>query len=291
MKKNQQRTRMYKIQNFFLAALTIFMAAPLSIEAQITVTPTFPRVDDNITITYNSAQGNAALSSTTPVYIHTGYTSAASPNAWPTAVQSWGTNNATTLMTDIGGGSHQKMLNVRSYYGIPSGIVPPKLGMVFRSANNSLVGKTSAEGDIFQDIWDGTSFQTKIVTPSVSSMNVAIGATINVQCATSVTGNLRLLVDGVTVTPPVNGGTSISGFESNRQDIYLLRIARRDGSKSTCGNCPGRQRQRRWHGHFRPSRTEQAFRVHSCELEQLGVGQHIVDEKEYGWQLVLVDCS
>lgn len=206
MKEKQQRLRMFRIQNFFLAAFILFVGGPLSIEAQITVTPTFPTVDDNITITYNSTQGNAALSSTTPVYLHTGYTSTASPNAWPTAVQTWGTNNAATLMTDIGGGSHQKTLNVRSYYSIPSGIVPPKLGMVFRNAASNLVGKAVAEGDIFQDIWDGTSFQTKIVTPSVASMNVAIGATINVQCATSVTGNLRLLIDGTTVAPPVNGG-------------------------------------------------------------------------------------
>lgn len=207
MKKKQQRIRMYRFQNLCLAVVTAF-SIPLSIKAQITVTPTFPTVDDNITITYNAAQGNGVLNATTPVYIHTGYTSTASPNAWPTAVQSWGTNNATTLMSDIGGGLHQKTLNIRSYYNIPAGIVPPKLGMVFRNASNNLVGKTAAEGDIYQDLWDGTSFQTKIVTPSVSSMNVAIGATINVQCATSLSGNLRILVNGSTVA--VGSGTTLN---------------------------------------------------------------------------------
>jgi 1,4-alpha-glucan branching enzyme len=198
-----------KLRNLIQTFIALILG-PLSINAQITVVPTFPTVDDNITLTYDATQGNAALSATTPVYIHTGVTTTAAPTAWTTSVQNWGVNNATTSMTDIGSGKHQKTFNVRSYYGIPNGTVPPALGMVFRSASNSLVGKTSANGDIYQPIWDGTSFQTKIITPSVSTLNVPIGATIPVQCATSLTGNLRILVDGTTITQPVNGGTAIN---------------------------------------------------------------------------------
>jgi 1,4-alpha-glucan branching enzyme len=207
MMKKQQTTR-HKLCNLMMALIALFLG-PLSIKAQISVAPNFPTVDDNITLTYDATQGNAALSTTTPVYLHTGVTTTAAPTAWTTSVQNWGVNNATTLMTDIGGGKHQKTFNVRTYYSVPNGTVPPALGMVFRSASNSLVGKTAANGDIFQSIWDGVSFQTKIATPSVSTLNVPIGATIPVQGVTSLTGNLRILVDGTTKWVQ-NGNTVIN---------------------------------------------------------------------------------
>jgi hypothetical protein len=197
-----------KLPNLLMALITLLLG-PLSIKAQITVTPNFPTVDDNITLTYDATQGNAVLSSTTPVYLHTGVTTTAAPLSWTTSVQNWGVNNSTTLMTDIGGGKHQKTFNIRSYYSIPNGTVPPALGMVFRNASNSLVGKTAANGDIFQNIWDGVSFQTKIVTPTASAISVPIGTMIPVQGVTSVTGNLRILVDGSTVFV-ANGNTVIN---------------------------------------------------------------------------------
>ena len=203
----KQTITLHSLQHLTLAIIAAFLG-PLSMNAQITVTPNFPTVDDNITLTYDATQGNAVLSSATPVYLHTGVTTTAAPTAWTTSVQPWNTNNATTLMTNIGGGKHQKTFNVRTYYGIPAGTVPPKLGMVFRNAASSLVGKTAANGDIYQDIWDGTSFQSKIVTPSVSTLNVPIGATIPVQGVTSLTGNLRILVDGTTVAV-ANGNTVV----------------------------------------------------------------------------------
>jgi 1,4-alpha-glucan branching enzyme len=206
--KKQQFLPKLTLQTLFIALIAV-VGGPLSIKAQITVTPTFPRVDDNITLTYDATQGNAALAATTPVYIHTGVTTAAATTTWTTSVQPWATNNATTLMTDIGSGKHQKSFNVRTYYGIPTGTVPPKLGMVFRNAGSNIVGKTTDNLDIFQDIWDGTSFLTKIVTPSVSAMNVPLGTVIPVQGVTSVTGNLRILVDGSTVAQ-ANGNTVVN---------------------------------------------------------------------------------
>jgi 1,4-alpha-glucan branching enzyme len=204
----KQPITMHTLQYLFMAFIVAILG-PLSINAQITVTPNFPTVNDNITLTYDATQGNAALNTTTPVYLHTGVTTTAAPTVWTTSVQNWGVNNATTLMTDIGGGKHQKTFNITSYYSIPNGTVPPKLGMVFRNATGSLVGKTAANADIYQDIWDGTSFLTKIVTPSSSTFNVPIGTLIPVQCATSVTGNLRILVDGTTVAI-ANGNTVVN---------------------------------------------------------------------------------
>jgi 1,4-alpha-glucan branching enzyme len=185
----------------FFSILTIL---PLLTKAQIKVTPAFPTVDDNITVTYDAASsaGDNGLMTPTvvsPVYAHTGVFTTASPATWIYTKYPWATNFADNTLTNIGGNKHTLSYNIRSYYGIPAGTTVTKLNYVFRNANGSRTGKTTAGGDIFYDVWDGTSFQSKIVSPSESAITVQLGSTIDFEGATSQNGNSSLLVDGVLV--------------------------------------------------------------------------------------------
>ena len=213
---------MHTLQNQLRPLIFTLISAlitPLSIKAQISVAPTFPRVDDNITLTYTATQGNATLAGISPVYVHTGVITPASTSSsdWKNVKYPWTINAADNVLATVAGSNvHTISYNIRTYYGIAAGTTVNKLAMVFRNANGSLVGKIADNSDIFYDVWDGTSFQSKIVTPSVSAMNVAIGATIPVQGASSKTGNLRLLVDGVTVA--VANGNQVINYTITASD-------------------------------------------------------------------------
>ena len=177
---------MYKC---LLCAMLFCISYPLSIFAQITVTPTFPTVDDNVTINYDAAQGNAALVGAMPIYTHTGVVTNASTSTsdWKYTKYPWTTNAADNVLAALGSNKHSISYNIRSFYGIPaSGVTVKQLAMVFRNASGSLVGKTAANGDILYDVWDGTTFVSKITTPSVPNITVNIGDAVSFQGETPV---------------------------------------------------------------------------------------------------------
>jgi 1,4-alpha-glucan branching enzyme len=181
---------------FLLFAVLFSATHPLSILAQITVAPTFPTVDDNVTITYDATQGNAALVGASPIYTHTGVVTDASTSAsdWKYTKYPWTTNAADNVMAVLGGNKHSISYNIRSFYGIPaSGVAVKQLAMVFRNAGGSLVGKTAANGDILYDVWDGTTFVSKITTPSVPNITVNIGDVVSFQGETPVNASVMLL--------------------------------------------------------------------------------------------------
>jgi 1,4-alpha-glucan branching enzyme len=189
-----------------LLFFSILISLPLLTKAQIKVMPAFPTVDDNITVTYDAAStsGNNGLitpSVVTPVYAHTGVVTTASTSMsdWKHVKYPWATNFSDNTLTGVGSNKHTLSYNIRSYYGIPTGTTVTKLGYVFRNADGMRTGKTAAGGDIFYDVWDGTSFQSKIVCPIESAITVQLGNTIAFEGATSLIGNLSLRVDGILV--------------------------------------------------------------------------------------------
>ena len=183
----------------FLFGLLI---APLSIFGQIKVSPVFPTVNDNITITYDAADGNAALLGASPVYIHTGVLTTASANAsdWKYVKYPFTTNAADNVLTALGANQHSISYNIKTYYGIPNtGVTAAKIACVFRNADGSKVGKTAANGDIFYDIWDGVTFLSQIVQPASSAITVPLNSSFQFEGATSIIANLSLRIDGTLV--------------------------------------------------------------------------------------------
>lgn len=55
--------------------------------------PRFPKVTDNVTITFNATEGNGALTGISPVYAHAGVITSAStsPTDWKYVQGVWGT--------------------------------------------------------------------------------------------------------------------------------------------------------------------------------------------------------
>ena len=204
-----------------------------SIKAQIRVEPAFPAVADNITLTYDATLGNATLNTTSPVYIHTGVLTTTSANSsdWKYTKYPWTTNAADNVLTALGSAKHSISYNIQSYYGIPaSGVTATKLALVFRSADGSKVGKTTANGDIFWDIWDGTTFDSKFVVPYQTPINVNVGDAIPIEVALSQVGNLQIRVDGSLVASGSGVTSKTYTIASALPGLHTVTLNANDGT-------------------------------------------------------------
>ena len=200
--------------SFKFTSLTVLALMSSTVFSQVVWTdPPFPTQDDQVTLYYDLAEGNAALVNEEPpcppcpfVYAHTGVITSESTspsdwqyvqNPWPNGNNGSQANNGNALLPvegtvhsfDFGG------LTLAEYYGIPDGVTIEQLAFVFRNADGSLVGKTADESDIFYDISDG-SFEVIFTSPSSTSSVETLGSTFTVVAQATQESDLSLTVNG-----------------------------------------------------------------------------------------------
>ena len=68
----------------FSTLLCLLISFPIAYSQVVEVVPVFPKVTDNVTITFNATEGNGALTGISPVYAHAGLitSSSTSPTDW-----------------------------------------------------------------------------------------------------------------------------------------------------------------------------------------------------------------
>lgn len=121
---------------------------------QVTITPTFPTLDEEITITYNSSEGNGELQGVFPVYMHTGLI-VEGEEGWQYVQGNWGTADPDVLMTQTGPNTFTKTLTISDFYGVPETENVLQLAFVFRNTSGTLVGRTETGNDIFVNLVEG----------------------------------------------------------------------------------------------------------------------------------------
>ncbi|MCS7035053.1 MAG: alpha-amylase family glycosyl hydrolase [Saprospiraceae bacterium] len=164
--------------------------------------PVFPRVDDDVTITYDATLGNGALVGVSPVYAHMGVITSQSttPNDWRYVKTTWGVADPVGLMQQAGPNRWTKAFNIRSFFGIPPGEQVLKLAFVFRNANGSIVGRAADGSDIFYPVYpDNMGLQTALLAPTSSPVLTSAGSSLTVRAAASLPASLRLYDNGVQV--------------------------------------------------------------------------------------------
>jgi 1,4-alpha-glucan branching enzyme len=200
------------MKKIILPFLLVFLFLSLQAQQLITVSPEFATVNDNnVIVTFDASQGNAGLIGTSSIYAHTGViTSLSTSNTdWKYVIATWTTNLPKALLTRIGSSNSYTLNigNIRTFYGVPANETILKLAFVFRNADGSKTGKTTANGDIFVDINQG-SFEVKINNPLPGSFfnlsdSVSMNATASSAC------NLKLFANGVQVAN-ANNALSLS---------------------------------------------------------------------------------
>lgn len=177
----------------------------------ISIDPTFPTIEDVITITYDASQGNGELTGVSPVYGHMGLItqSSASPADWQFVQGEWGTADADLLMTDLGNDLHQIIVDIDQFYGFPAGTEVLQLAFVFRNADGTLVGRADDGSDIYYDVYPvGAELQVSILSPGGNQI-VEIGDQLMIAGEASAPADLSLLLDGMPIATESNA-TSIA---------------------------------------------------------------------------------
>ena len=181
----------------------MFILAPVYLIAQVvSLNPAFPTQTDNVTITFDAAQGNSALLGQTVVYAHTGVITNLSTSStdWRNVIGNWGTDDARVKMVSIGNNKFQLTFNINTFYGITGTEKILKLAFVFRNLDGSKVGRNSDGSDIFSPISDGT-FQLSITTnPSFKPLILYPNDSLKLHAICSNISAVTMLIDSTVVT-------------------------------------------------------------------------------------------
>jgi glycosidase len=218
--------------NFLLSFL---LFAVFSVQAQLVITdPVFPIQGQTITLTYDASKGNAALKgSTTPVYAHAGLITNAStsPTDWKFVQGTWATADAKMLMTKVPGTDKYTLtINTATFYGYPAGTIIKQLSFVFRNAAGTVVGRDTDGGDIYYNIYqDPNARFAMFFEPATSGLILNEGSTLPIFAAASLTGELFIIDNGVTVASLPNdktiSHTLVATGAGAHQVIFLAEFA------------------------------------------------------------------
>lgn len=175
----------------------------MAINAQIVTTSPkiVQRSSAPITITFHADQGNkglAGLTSSTPVYAHTGVIMKGS-DEWSNA-PTWLDNSAKYKLTYVSTNTWQLTIpSINEYYGVTDADDVVKLAFVFRNATGSKEGKTESGGDIFVEVAPDGFAMTLCAQPesTLLSSSTEVEFTVNATKAST----LSLYVNSYDSTP------------------------------------------------------------------------------------------
>ena len=213
---------------FFCLALTPDLFAQV-----VWTEPTFPSVDDEVVLYFNSSLGNGELAGVIPVYIHTGVitSNSSGPSDWQNVQTTWGTSDSNALMDPEGNGVHSfdfNGLSIADYYGIDEGEEIESLAMVFRNATGSLVGRAADNSDIFYAVSNG-SFTASLMTPALGYAVLEINETFEIIGQASENSELSIKVNGEVVAS--NSGSTISHtFSAQSGGQYAVELQADNGT-------------------------------------------------------------
>ena len=206
--------------------LTTLLLALLAWSAQAQVVSTQPVFFTDtapVTIVYDASQGNGALLNfNDDVYIWTGtVTNLSSSNTTWRNVKSpsFGQADPAALMTRdaVNRNLYRITYTPRSYYPIPTAETLLRLGMIFKNASGTIVGRAADGGDIFVDAYQGGP-AVRITTPAraANPQFVTPGVALPVSGESAQAANLVLTLNGTTVAQAANA-TSLSGSATPTQ--------------------------------------------------------------------------
>jgi len=164
----------------------------------ITSVPSFPTVNDNITINFDASLGNVALNNLTGniVYAHTGITTPTGDWQYATT---WLDNSAKYLLTYNSGNSYSlPITNIFTYYNATVGTDIQKMSFDFRNTDGSLVAKTADNNDFFIQLYPANQLQLRFNYPT-SAIVAHAGDQISVEAESNSADQINLYLDNVIV--------------------------------------------------------------------------------------------
>lgn len=231
------------MKNIYLLLL-LFATFTMSKAQIVNLDPATGGAEDEITLTFDAAAGNAELAGASKVYIHHGVvTSAPDGTGWTYVIGNWGQDDGVGEMTKVSGETDKweiKMSpSVREYFGVPTGTNIFRISCVFRSADGNTKGTISSgdygwgevtsNGDYFinldMDNFLSFSAPSNEVSYVKTGDHVKFGAT-----ASANVSDMRLFIDenngfGYKEMAVATTGTSIEySYKAYKTDIYRYKV-------------------------------------------------------------------
>ncbi|MFT5020395.1 MAG: 1,4-alpha-glucan branching enzyme [Polaribacter sp.] len=218
----------------FISLLFVALLVNASFAQIVSTDIPYITVEDSITLTFDSNQGNAALSGTTPVYIHTGLIKDNSDYGgdWQRQVGLWGETEAYQLMTNDGGGIHSKGINIEDFYGTGTWDGVRALVMVFRNADGSVVGQNADGSDMLIPVFETTTdLEAIIMDPIVPGklVELNVGLTFEVR-SNNPSSLINLYQDGTLIGQNLGDAASASVSTAAAGKSYLSYTVEQGGN-------------------------------------------------------------
>ncbi|MEM6268426.1 MAG: alpha-amylase family glycosyl hydrolase [Bacteroidota bacterium] len=215
--------------------LLLVCLVPVAGRAQVTVSPPYPTIDDAVTITYNTTQGNAALVGVSPVFAHTGVltSTATDPGDWTFQISDWFSGfDSTILMTPGAGPLHSISFTPRNFYGIGGNVEPKALAFVFRNETGTLAGKNADNSDILVPIYPDSAFCGVFASHPVSPSYYSPGDSVNPEVRTNAVSSISVFRDGVFQGQASTSQSFIVGMAAGAPGKYELTFQATQGANT-----------------------------------------------------------
>ena len=222
-----------------LAALLLTLLAGAAQAQVVTTAPVFFTDTTPVTITFDATQGNGALANFTGnVYIWTGTVTnlSASNTTWRNVHSpSFGQADPSALMTRDASNPNLYRITFtpRTFYPIPAAETLLRLGMIFKNADGSVVGRASGGSDIFADATT-SALTARITSPAPGSngnpLFVALNASVSVTGQASAAADLAFSLNGTQVAQQANATTLTSSITLAQAGRNVVRFSAVSGA-------------------------------------------------------------
>ncbi|MCE2777139.1 MAG: T9SS type A sorting domain-containing protein [Algoriphagus sp.] len=195
--------------------------------AQVTTEPAIPNAGAKVKLIYDASKGTSGLKDCNcDVYIHIGaVTAGPTSTTWNIIPFQWGTANAAAKMTKVAGqpNIYTYELTPNSFFTNPNNLTIFRLGLVFRNADGSKEGKTTANGDFFVDLAQG--FDVKFTEPQSSGpISFAVGDQYTFKASANETADLTVELDGVKVAEAKNSQQISYAYTATTPGNFKLKV-------------------------------------------------------------------
>ena len=206
----------------------------------VSASPVFFTENTSVTLTYDASQGNGALNNFGGnVYIWTGTVTNLSPTSttWRNVHSpSFTTADPTAQMTRSASNPNLYTITFvpRTFYPVPANETILRLGMIFKDAAGTAVGRNSDGSDVFVDVYQAGSGQAvRITNPAGSNSNppiVAAGTAVSVSGSAAQAATLSLSLNGAAVASQPNTTTLTATVNPTQPGRNVIRLTAGSGA-------------------------------------------------------------
>ncbi|MBF9253713.1 SusF/SusE family outer membrane protein [Pontibacter sp. 172403-2] len=205
----------------------------------VVLSPALPTADEPVTIIYDAGKGVSGLQGAGKVYLHSGVVlSGFDGTTWSNVVGNWGQDDGVGEMSPVAGEPNKWQItlpSISAYYHVPDGAPVFRLGMVFRNADGTQIGKSATNGDIFINVDPGDF--VRFTAPATAEVFGVTGQQLALRAeASSVADALSLEINEgsgyQTVAQASNSQTLSYSYTYGTATSLQMRVTARIGDKT-----------------------------------------------------------